>query len=495
MILLSLLLLPLLAGALCLLAGQWARWLALLCMTACLLLGLQLLDGAQQASAASPWIAEFAVDWIRRLGIRFHLAVDGLSLLLILLTALSGLVAVAASWKEIENRAGLFYANLLWTLAGVMGIFLAQDLFLFFVCWEAMLVPMFLLINLWGHEGRLRASIKFFIFTQAGGLLLLTALLVLASLYASQTGQWSFAYKDLLQTEISDRLAWWLLLGFVLGFAVKLPTFPLHPWLPDAHSQASTGGSVILAAILLKTGAYGLIRFAVPLFPQAVEAMAPLAMSLGVASILYGAVLAFGQTDIKRLIACSSISHMGFVMLAVFAWNEWALQGAVMTLLAHGLSSAALFMLAGAIYARLHTRDMAVMGGLWRRMPAMAALAMFWTAATVGLPGLSNFVGEFLVLLGSFQVSVAFTTVAALGMVGAATYALLMMQRVFLGALPGEGPVAQAQLFDLDRREWLVFAGLAVLTVWLGIYPMAALQIAEPALQSILLLASQGGQP
>ncbi|MDX1497393.1 MAG: NADH-quinone oxidoreductase subunit M [Salinisphaeraceae bacterium] len=491
MSLLVLLLLPLLTGVVCVVAGQWARWLALLCMAACLALGLQFVGLAGQATAASPWIAEFAVDWISRFGIRFHLAMDGLSLLLVLLTALTGLVAIAASWQEIQERAGLFYANLLWTLAGVIGIFLAQDLFLFFVCWEAMLVPMFVLIILWGHEQRTRAAIKFFIFTQAGGLLLLAALVVLATVQASQSGQWSFAYNDLLQTEVNDRLAWWLLLGFVIGFAVKLPSFPLHPWLPDAHSQASTGGSVILAAILLKTGAYGLIRFAVPFFPQAVEAMAPLAMSLGVASILYGAVLAFGQSDIKRLIACSSISHMGFVMLAVFAWNEWALQGAVMTLIAHGLSSAALFMLAGVIYARLHSREMAAMGGLWRSVPGMAALAMFWTAATVGLPGLSNFVGEFLVLLGSFQVSMAFTVVAALGMVGAATYALLMMQRVFFGPLTDAAAKKQPPLADLDRRECTVFAVLALLSIWLGVYPAAALQLAEPALQSLLLLGVQ----
>ena len=326
-------------------------------------------------------------------------------------------------------------------------------------------------------------------------MLLLVAILTLVTVHHAQSGVWSFAYRDLLNTQLSSQLAWWLLLGFFIGFAVKLPALPLHPWLPDAHSQASTGGSVILAAILLKTGAYGLIRFAVPLFPQAAAEFAPIAMSLGVASILYGALLAFGQTDIKRLIACSSISHMGFVMLAVFAWNEWALQGAVMTLIAHGLSSAALFLLAGIIYARLHTRDMAQMGGLWRQVPGMAAFGLFWTAATVGLPGLSNFVGEFLVLVGSYQSSVGFTALAALGMVGAATYALLMMQRVFFGAVPEQYKAQHGEMAELDRREWFTLGGLAVLTIWLGVYPMPLLELAEPALQNIMALAARGVTP
>ncbi|MCL4152959.1 UNVERIFIED_CONTAM: hypothetical protein GTU68_029838, partial [Idotea baltica] len=255
---------------------------------------------------------------------------DGLSLVLIVLTFVLGAIAIVSSWNEDNDRQGFFQANILWTLAGVVGVFLALDLFLFFLFWEVMLVPMYLLIAIWGHEGKAYASMKFFIFTQFSGLLMLVAILGLAMVYQSSTGVWSFSYFDLLNTPVTGQLANLLMLGFFIAFVVKLPGFPFHTWLPDAHTQAPTAGSVILAGILLKTGAYGLIRFTVPLFPDAALAFAPIAMFLGVASILYGAILAFAQTDFKRLVAYSSVSHMGFVLLGVFAWNSLALQGAVM---------------------------------------------------------------------------------------------------------------------------------------------------------------------
>jgi len=341
------------------------------------------------ATSAS-WLLSYRLDWIPRFGISFHLAMDGLSLILVLLTLVLGAIAIVSSWNEDNQRQGFFQANILWTLAGVIGVFLAMDLFLFFIFWEVMLVPMYLLIAIWGHEGKAYASMKFFIFTQLSGLLMLVAILVLAKLHAGITGDYSFNYFDLLALNIPESVAYWLMLGFFIAFVVKLPSFPFHTWLPDAHTQAPTAGSVILAGILLKTGAYGLIRFTVPLFPEAALEFAPIAMALGTAGVIYGAILAFAQSDFKRLVAYSSVSHMGFVLLGVFAWNMLALQGAVMQMVAHGFSTAALFMIAGALQQRLHTRDMNQMSGLWHHMPRMGAVALFFVLASLGLPGLGN---------------------------------------------------------------------------------------------------------
>ncbi|HCI88858.1 MAG TPA: NADH-quinone oxidoreductase subunit M, partial [Gammaproteobacteria bacterium] len=299
----------------------------------------------------------------------FYFAADGLSILLLMLTAFLGVIAIGAAWGEIKERSGFFYFNLLWTLAGVLGVFTALDLFLFFFFWEVMLIPMYLIIAIWGHENKHYAAMKFFIFTQVTGMLMLISILVLAYLHYVQKGSLSFNYHDLLTVSTSGSIGMWMMLGFFLSFATKLPSVPFHSWLPDAHSQAPTAGSVILAGILLKTGAYGLIRFTVPLFPEASMAFAPYAMALAAISILYCAKVAFAQTDIKRLIAYTSVSHMGFVTLGIYAWNEQALQGAIMTMLAHGLSAAALFMLAGGLQHRIHTRDMSQMGGFWARVP------------------------------------------------------------------------------------------------------------------------------
>src|SRR5690606_8591798 len=281
-------------------------------------------------TARPGWLVEAEWAWIPRFGIGFHVAMDGLSLVMVALTLFLGLVSVACSWTEITERVGFFHANLLWSLAGIVGVFVAVDLFLFFFLWELMLVPMYFLIAIWGHENRVYSAIKFFIFTQASSLLMLAAIVGLAFVARSATGEWTFNYFDLLGSELAPNVSMWLMLGFFIAFAVKLPMVPLHTWLPDAHTDAPTAGSVILAGILLKTGAYGLIRFVVPLCPDAAIRIAPLAMTLAVAGILYGAVLAFAQTDFKRLVAYTSVSHLGFVLLGVFSWNELALEGAVM---------------------------------------------------------------------------------------------------------------------------------------------------------------------
>ena len=458
------------------------RVVALITVVVDLLLMLTLLGGD---GGASPWVALVQADWIPRFGITFYLAADGLSVLLLLLTAFLGIIAVGSAWSEITERAGFFYFNLLWTLAGVLGVFTALDLFLFFFFWEVMLIPMYFIIAIWGHENKNYAAMKFFIFTQVSGLVMLVAILALAYFHYLQFGVLSFSYQNLLGVDLDSAIAFWLMLGFFIGFATKLPSVPLHSWLPDAHSQAPTAGSVILAGVLLKTGAYGLIRFAVPLFPEASAAFAPVAMTLAAVSILYCAKVAFAQDDLKRLIAYTSVSHMGFVTLGVYAWNEQALQGAVMTMLAHGLSAAALFMLAGGLQHRIHTRKMSEMGGFWGQVPRMSVVALFFSIAALGMPGLGNFIGEFLALLGAFQASVVLTVASALGLIFASVYSLWVIQRVFHGEFRGGGEHA-AGLTDLDRREMVYFAAMMLGLVWMGMYPQSFLALSAPALQAML---------
>jgi NADH-quinone oxidoreductase subunit M len=475
------------------LGPRWPRWIALAALFADALLTVSLWLGASGAvglGTPDAWFVDLDRPWIPHFGIRFHLAMDGISLLLVALTTVLGIVAVIGAWTEIDERSGFFHFNLLWVLSGVLGVFLAVDLFLFYFFWELMLVPMYFLIAIWGHENRTYAAVKFFLFTQASGLLMLLSILGLYFIHARQTGVATFDYQLLLDTPISGPPAVLLMLGFFAAFAVKLPVVPLHTWLPDAHTQAPTAGSIVLAGLLLKTGGYGFLRFAIPLFPAAARELAPYAMGLGVLGILYGALLAFAQTDLKRLVAYSSISHLGFVLLGIFAWNDLALQGAVMQMICHGLSAGALFFVAGAVQERLHTRAFDRMGGFWTTAPRMGAVSLFFVMASLGLPGLGNFVGEFLVLVGTYQRSPAMAAAAAAGLVLATAYSLAIMQRVFHGHRP-EG----VELPDFGALQTTSLAVLVAGLIWLGVYPKATLRAAAPALQATRAEASQTEEP
>ncbi|MDR3416118.1 MAG: NADH-quinone oxidoreductase subunit M [Nevskia sp.] len=495
MILIWLFALPFIGGFLCWQierAGRGLpRWAALGTMVAVLLMAVHLwLTGDYSLTLLGErhrWVQEVQLPWIPRFGISFHLALDGLSLILVALTALLGIMAVACSWREVQRHVGFFHLNLLWNLGGVIGVFLAMDLFLFFFFWEMMLVPMYFLIALWGHnapggKGRVYAATKFFIFTQASGLLMLLAILGLVFVHYRATGQITFDYPQLLNTPMSPRTEWWLMLGFFVAFAVKLPVVPIHSWLPDAHSQAPTAGSVDLAGILLKTAAYGLLRFGLPLFPHASVEFAPVAMWLGVLGIIYGALMAFAQNDVKRLVAYTSISHMGFVLVGIYAGTEVALQGAVVNMVAHGISAGALFILCGEIYERLHTRDLREMGGLWSRFPFLPPIALFFAAASLGLPGTGNFVGEFLILLGTFKVAPLVTVFAASGLILAAAYALIFVQRAFYGPVQGR---ENKMLADLNQRELATMLSLMAILAALGLYPQPILDLAAAPMHAV----------
>lgn len=506
----ALIAIPFIAGLLCWLVERFnkrlPRWIALIGMM--LTFGLSMVlwqygDFAGMSkqviapAAAVPWIAEFSVPWIPSFGISFHLALDGLSLMMVALTGLLGVAAVACSWNEIQRRVGFFHLNLLWSLGGVIGVFLAIDLFLFFF-WEMMLVPIYFLIAIWGHDvvgGKTKeyAATKFFIYTQASGLIMLIGVLLLVLFSYANSGVVSFNYNDLLGTPLGG----WeypIMLCFFIGFAVKLPVMPFHGWLPDAHAQAPTAGSVDLAGVLIKTAAYGLIRFVLPLFPAASQEFAPIAITLGTIGIFYGAWLAFMQTDMKRLLAYTSISHMGFVVLAIYAGTLLSLQGLMIQMLAHGLSSAALFIMAGQLYERLHTRDLTLMGGMWGQFRYYAPMLMFFSAALLGIPGTGNFIGEFMILFGAFAQYPVFVVLATFSLVLAGLYSLILIYRALFGANNIEAVALHEtkshglpprRVKDLGKRELSLLLMLAAGLVWLGLYPQPFLDTSSHAMQWI----------
>jgi NADH-quinone oxidoreductase subunit M len=428
------------------------------------------------------------IPWMPTFGIGYIVGIDGISLFLVLLTTFLMPLAILASWP-VQDRIKEYLFFMLVLETGMLGAFVALDLFLFYVFWEVMLVPMYFLIGIWGGTRRIYAALKFVVYTMAGSLPMLVAIIYLATRYAHVNQTITFDLLQLynLRLPISEQI--WLFLAFALSFAIKVPLFPFHTWLPDAHVEAPTAGSVILAAILLKMGTYGFLRFAIPLFPDAALALTPVIIALSVIGIIYGAAVAMMQADIKKLVAYSSVSHLGFVVLGLFALNLQGIQGGIYQMVSHGLSTGALFLLVGMLYDRRHTRMIEDFGGLWHQVPVFSALFLIVTFASIGLPGLNGFIGEFLILLGAFSVRPGWTAAAASGVILGAVYMLWMFRRVFFGPLT----IPENQkLADLNRRELLILGPIVVLIVMMGVYPQPFLSRMKPSvdltLQRILAL-------
>ncbi len=423
------------------------------------------------------------LPWIPAFGIRYDLMMDGISMPLVALAVLLLPIVILGSWRGIEKHWRGFGASLLLLTTGILGALLANDLFLFYVFWEVMLIPMYFLIGVWGGERRIYAAVKFFLFTMAGSLLMLVAILWMAWTYRDLSGVWSFAYPDLLRLDLPAGTQMWLFAAFALAFAIKVPMFPVHTWLPDAHVEAPTGGSVILAGILLKLGTYGFLRFALPLFPQASREAVPVLVALSLIGILYGALVAWVQVDMKKLVAYSSIAHLGFVMLGLLALDLVAWQGALLQMVNHGLSTGALFLLVGMLYDRRHTKKFADFGGLASVVPVFSFFLVFATLASVGLPALNGFAGEFLILVGSFKTLGWWTIAATFGVVLAAVYLLKMLYETLWGPLTQE---ENKTLKDLDAREVLTLLPLCALMLWIGVAPEAFLRPSRAALEELL---------
>ncbi|MDH7514537.1 MAG: NADH-quinone oxidoreductase subunit M [Bacteroidota bacterium] len=450
-----------------------ASWFSLGVSCAVLVLSIHLFTRFDSGRSGMQFV-EF-IPWVSSLELGYRVGVDGFSLLLVLLTALLTPIVLVSSWKSIAVRVPMWNFLILIMETGMIGVFCALDTFLFYVFWEVILIPMYFIIGVWGGEKRVYAALKFFIFTMAGSLLMLVAILWLGW-YASTLPGGRFTTDVTRLFEIARTLphgaAVWLFWGFAIAFLIKVPSFPLHTWLPDAHVEAPTGGSVILAGILLKMGTYGLVRYNLQMFPALAVEWAPFFAILGIVGIVYGALVAMVQTDAKKLVAYSSVSHMGFVLLGIAAMTTEALQGAILQMVNHGLSTGALFLLVGMMYDRRHTRMIEDFGGLARVMPVFATVFLITALSSIGLPGLNGFVGEFLILLGSFRSPIlgtpVYTAIAASGIVLSAVYMLWMYRRVFLGTVPSE---AVGEMRDLDRRETGLLIPLVLLIVWIGIYP------------------------
>jgi NADH-quinone oxidoreductase subunit M len=454
------------------------------------LVSLSLFFNFRSPTAAMQFVVRH--EWIPSLGISYHLGIDGISLFLVLLTTFLTPLCVLGSWKSIQERVKEYMFFMLFLEVGMLGVFVSLDLFLFYVFWEVMLVPMYFLIGMWGGPRRIYAAVKFFLFTMFGSVLMLVAILyVYFNVTDPATGKHTFDLMIVMsQINFPLNVQMWLFGAFALAFAIKVPMFPFHTWLPDAHVEAPTAGSVILAGVLLKMGTYGFLRFCLPLFPKATIEYIPVISVLAIIGIIYGALVSLVQKDMKRLVAFSSVSHLGFVMLGLFALNINGVSGGLIQMINHGLSTGALFFIVGVVYDRRHTRMIADYGGLAKIMPFYFTVFMIVTLSSIGLPGLNGFVGEFLILVGTFQSNITYAVLAASGIILAACYMLWMFQRVMFGKITHK---ENEKLPDLSLREKFVFAPILVMIVWIGVYPSTFLKRMEPSVSHVVEIVKSAG--
>jgi len=463
------------------------RWLTLVVAVATFAVTVMVWAGFDGASSEFQFVERY--PWIPTFGIDYYLGVDGISLLLVVLTSFLTPIALLSSWGSIDRKVKEFSVFMLVLEAAMIGVFVSLDLFLFYVFWDAMLVPMYFLIGIWGYDQRIYAAIKFMLYTMAGSVLMLVAILGLAYLHSAATGTYSFDLLKLYTLDIPPQTQAWFFLAFTVAFAIKVPLFPFHTWLPDAHVQAPTAGSVILAGVLLKMGTYGLLRFSFPLFPDAAAYFAPVLAVLAVIGIVYGALVAMVQPDMKKLVAYSSVSHLGFVVLGICAMNLQGVQGAIYQMLAHGVSTGGLFLLVGMLSDRRHTRLISEFGGLKAVVPRLTGAFMIITLASIGLPGLNGFVGEFLIMLGAFRWDARFVVVAGLGVILSAVYMLWMFQRVYYGEVTHQENIT---LRDLLPREWAAVVPLCVVAFVMGVFPTLFLRPMEASVDAIVQRVQQG---
>ena len=422
------------------------------------------------------------VPWIKEFGISYHVGIDGISLFLFLLTSFLSLICILASWN-IKDRIKEYMIAMLILQTGMLGVFISLDLFLFYTFWELMLIPMYLIIGVWGGPRRIYATIKFFVYTMAGSVLMLVAIIFLYFMHHKATGEYTFDLLKIYNLDIPLGAQFWLFLAFFFAFAIKVPMFPFHTWLPDAHVEAPTAGSVILAGVLLKMGTYGFVRFSLPLFPYASHQFVPLITWLAVAGIIYGALVAMVQEDLKKLVAYSSVSHLGFVILGIFVFNVQGMEGGILQMINHGLSTGALFLIVGMLYERRHTRMIADYGGVTKKMPILAVFFMVATLSSIGLPGLNGFVGEFLVLLGTFKSNVLLAVIATTGVILSACYMLWMFQRVMFNKITNP---ENNKLKDINKRELALLLPITILIFWIGIYPKPILSRMDASVNHLL---------
>ena len=435
---------------------------------AAFILSLPLYFGYNEVAGGYQFVEKY--HWLESFGISLQIGIDGISLLLILLTTFLSLIAIISSYSAITTRYKEYMITLLILQVGMTGVFEAMDLFLFYIFWEVILIPMYLLIGIWGGKDRVYASIKFFLYTLFGSTLMLISIIYMAYMCKAQFGYISFSFYDIFRLQIEPSVQIVLFLAFALGFAIKVPLFPFHTWLPDAHTEAPTAGSVILAGVLLKMGTYGFLRFNLPLFPDATTTLAPYMIGLSIIGIIYGALMAMVQPDVKKLVAYSSVSHLGFVMLGIFALNEEGLTGGILQMINHGISTGMLFLLVGMIYERRHTRNISDYGGIAKTVPVFATFLMIATLSSIGLPGMNGFIGEIMIMSGGFLAKPLYGILAASGVILAAVYMLWMYQRVMFGPITIE---ENKTIQDLNFREVAILVPLVALIFWIGVYPNA----------------------